>query len=142
MINKIIDGISRAIWAEFGEKYEIYTQEVKQGLKKPCFSVLCINPVFKQYLGKRYFSMNQFCVYYFPENDIDNFKECNEVSERIFDCLELITVDKDIIRASNINSNINDGVLIFTVNYNLFVYKNKNSLSNMENIKQDTNVKG
>ncbi len=31
MINKIIDGISKAIFAEFGAGYEIYTESIEQG---------------------------------------------------------------------------------------------------------------
>ena len=38
MINKMIDGIVRQIRQSFvEEKYEIYTEAVKQSLKEPCF---------------------------------------------------------------------------------------------------------
>lgn len=39
MINKVIDGISKAINEEFGDEYNIYTEEIEQGLKEPCFSM-------------------------------------------------------------------------------------------------------
>ena len=32
MINKIVDGISKAINEEFGDDYEIYTEEIELGL--------------------------------------------------------------------------------------------------------------
>ena len=67
MINKIIDGISVAINAEFGYDYEIYTESVEQGLNEPCFSILCLNPTNEQFLGRRYFRNNQFCIHYFPK---------------------------------------------------------------------------
>ena len=51
MINKIIDGISVAINAEFGDDYEIYTESVEQGLNEPCFSILCLNPTNEQFLA-------------------------------------------------------------------------------------------
>ena len=39
MINDIIIGISNAIYAEFGSDYEIYVDDVKQGLNEPCFFI-------------------------------------------------------------------------------------------------------
>ena len=52
MINKIIDGISIALNAEFGNDYEIYTDNIEQGLKEPCFSIVCLNPRMNQFLEK------------------------------------------------------------------------------------------
>ena len=49
MINNIISAISNAIYLEFGDEYEIYTQDVKQGLQEPCFSIFCINPSIRQF---------------------------------------------------------------------------------------------
>ncbi len=44
MINKIVDGISKAINKEFGNNYEIYTDGVEQGLNEPCFSIVSLKP--------------------------------------------------------------------------------------------------
>ena len=54
-LNKIIDGICEALNTEFGDGYEIYTEDVKQYLTEPCFSVVLVKPSQKQFLGKRYF---------------------------------------------------------------------------------------
>ena len=53
MINKIIDGISEAIFTEFGDGYDIYTESIEQGLIEPCFSILCLNPTNDLFLGKK-----------------------------------------------------------------------------------------
>ena len=37
MLNEIIKGISMALNAAFGDGYEIYQNDVEQGLKEPCF---------------------------------------------------------------------------------------------------------
>ena len=42
MINSIIEGISASLNAEFGDDYTIYTENVEQGLKEPCFFISCI----------------------------------------------------------------------------------------------------
>ena len=39
MVNKIVDGIVQAISAAYGEEYEIYTENVEQGLTEPCFLI-------------------------------------------------------------------------------------------------------
>ena len=122
MINKIIDGISIALDAEFGSDYEIYTENIKQGLKEPCFSIVCLNPRMEQFLGKRYFKQNQFCVHYFPKNNEKN-NESLSVIERMFECLEIITVDGDQCRGTGMNTEIVDGVVSFIVNYDMFVRK-------------------
>jgi hypothetical protein len=141
MINEIIDGISVAINTEFGDDYEIYTETVEQGLEEPCFSILCINPSIEQFLGKRYFKTNQFCIHYFPGSK-ERRSECNSVIERLEDCLETITVGGDLIRGTSLHSEISDDVLSFFVNYDLFVYKPKEAEENMEEAEYNTDVKG
>ena len=141
MINKIIDGISVEINSEFGDPYEIYTESIEQGLKEPCFSILCLNPTISQKLGKRYFRSNQFCIHYFPSST-EPRSECQTVIERLMTCLEIIEVDGDPVRGTSMNAEIVDGVLSFFVNYDMFVYKGTVTESAMEGIDYNTDVKG
>lgn len=141
MINKIIDGISVAINSEFGDPHEIHTESVEQGLKGGSFSILCLNPSINQFLGKRYFRTNQFCIHYFPESN-EPRSECQSVAERLIDCLEIITVDGDKVRGTRMNSEIVDGVLSFFVNYDMFVYKEAVKEPFMETLRYNTDVKG
>lgn len=122
MINKIIDGISISLNAEFGEKYKIYTESIEQGLKEPCFSILCVNPTNNLFRDKKYFRKNLFCIQYFPSTH-DKYNECNAVLERLYDCLEIINIDSDLQRGIKMHGEIVDGVLNFFVNYDMFVYK-------------------
>ncbi len=143
-LNKIIDGICEALNTEFGDAYEIYTEDVKQNLTEPCFSVVLVKPSQKQFLGKRYFRQNLFCIHYFPQ-DKDNAKaECFDVYERLNDCLEYIEVDGDAIRGTNMSPDdfMSDGVMNFIVNYDMFVYKEADGEPGMETLEQTTNVKG
>ena len=140
MINKIIDGISIAINSEFGDDYEIYMESIEQGLKEPCFSILCLNPTIEQFLGQRYFRTNQFCIHYFPKSSERQY-ECNEVAERLFECMEFITVDGDLVRGNSLHTEISDGVLSFFVNYDLFIRKTE-EVAIMEILKLETESKG
>ena len=62
MINSIIEAISISLNEEFGDGYETHMEEIKQGLKEPCFFITCLNPTTELFLGKRYFRTNQFCI--------------------------------------------------------------------------------
>lgn len=141
MINKIIDGISVAINSEFGDNYEIYTESVEQGLTEPCFSILCINPTNEHYLGKKYFRTNQFAIHYFPSSD-ETRNESFMVMGRLFDALEYITIDGDVMRGTGMRAEFVDDVLNFFINYNMFVYKEAEAEPVMETVKQNTGLKG
>lgn len=141
MINKIIDGISAAINFEFGDGYEIYTESIEQGLTEPCFSVLCLNPTIRQKLGKRYFRTNQFCIHYFPSSN-EKRSECQAVLERLMCTLDMITVDGDLCRGTDMHGGIDDGVLSFFVNYDMYVYKEQSVEPVMETVEYNSNLKG
>ena len=76
MINKITDAISEAIYDEFGDGHEIYTEEVEQGLQEPCFAIIPLNLTNDLYRNKRYYRKNPFCIHYFPSTN-DKRNECN-----------------------------------------------------------------
>ena len=141
MINEIIDGISTAINSHFGDDYEIYTESVKQGSKEPCFFIVCINPTIEQFLGTRYFRQNQFCVHFFPSSH-DERTECYSVMEKLMDVLEIIEVNGEKIRGTKMNGELADDVLHFFVNYDMFIYKPKETEELMSEAIYDINAKG
>ncbi|MGW8381278.1 phage tail terminator family protein [Streptococcus parasuis] len=141
MINKIIDAISISLNSAFGDGYEIYTESIEQGLQEPCFSVFCLNPTNNLFRNNKYFRNNQFCIQYFPSTD-EPKAECNTVLEKLFDCMELITVNGDLTRGSRMNGEVVDGVLNFFINYNMFVYKVEVPADNMEVLGIETDAKG
>lgn len=131
MINKIIDGICEKLNESFGDGYEIYTELKNQGLKEPCFSVMCVNPINNQVIGNRYFRNNLFSILYFPASK-EPKAECNMVLEKLYLVLETIkiketlpdeSIKESLVRGTNMRGELVDGVLNFLVNFNLFVYK-------------------
>lgn len=138
MINKIIDGISEEINKEFGASYTIYTESIEQGLKEPCFSILCVNPTNNLFRDKKYFRKNLFCIQYFPKEK-DKYSECMDVMERMFDCLDVIKVGEDLQRGTSMHGEVVDQVLNFFVNYDMFIYKVE-STEAMENMDLTSNV--
>lgn len=141
MINSIIEAISISLNEEFGDGYETHMEEIKQGLKEPCFFITCLNPTTELFLGKRYFRTNQFCIQYFPETN-EKQRECNGVAERMLQCLEYITIygeDKPIM-GTKMKYKVVDGVLNFFVNYDCFIRKTEQQTP-MESLQASTDVK-
>ncbi len=141
MINSIIEAISISMNEEFGDGYETHMEEIKQGLKEPCFFITCLNPTTELFLGKRYFRTNQFCIQYFPETN-EKQRECNGVAERMLQCLEYITIygeDKPIM-GTKMKYEVVDGVLNFFVNYDCFIRKTEQQTP-MESLQASTSVK-
>lgn len=141
MINSIIEAISISLNEEFGDGYETHMEEIKQGLKEPCFFITCLTPTTELFLGKRYFRTNQFCIQYFPETN-EKQRECNGVAERMLQCLEYITIygeDKPIM-GTKMKYEVVDGVLNFFVNYDCFIRKTEQQTP-MESLQASTSVK-
>jgi hypothetical protein len=121
-IKELIDAIAEALFQEFGSGYELHTEKVEQGLVEPCFLIRCLNPTKNLYLGRCYKRTNQFSVQYIPSTQ-DAIEECNSVMERLFECLENVILYGKPIHGTELNGQITDGILNFTVNYDGFVLK-------------------
>lgn len=117
----IQDGISEQLYKCFGEQYEIYPEEVKQGLKKPCFFIKLIKPSFTKERDEIYYAENLYCVHFFPENTKEPKAECYATLDRLYMALELIEINGNPVRGIGMNGEIHDEILQFHVNYNVFV---------------------
>jgi hypothetical protein len=121
-IKELTDAIAEALFQEFKSGYEIYTEKVEQGLTEPCFMIRCVNPTKNVHLGSVYKRTNQFVIQYIPSTSEAN-EECTSVLERLFECLEYVTVSKQSVRGTELHGEITDGILTFTVKYDGFVLK-------------------
>lgn len=141
MINSIIEAISISLNTEFGDKYEIHMEEIKQGLEEPCFFIMSLNPSKESYPGKRNFRENPFVIQYFPESE-NSRRECNDTAERMMQCLEYITIigEDRPTRGTDMKYEIIDGVLNFFVNYDFFTITIEEDTA-MENLESGTSVK-
>lgn len=126
MASEIINSICQSIRTEFGDKYKIYTDEVEQGLTTPCFFITCLISNKTCFLGKRYKHTNLFMIQFIPDEKEEN-KKCMEVSNALDECLEYLKTTFALIRGSNVNSEIVDGILNYKINYNYFSYQAENA---------------
>ncbi|MFV0519977.1 MAG: DUF6838 family protein [Lachnospirales bacterium] len=144
-LNNIIDGICVKLREGFCQgEYAIYTEEVKQGLKNPCLTVQCVNPMSEQTLGNRYYKESIFVINYFPKDEMAYKSEFNKVSDLLYELLEYIIVkDTDeenvkehIFRSYDMKVEISDKVLLFFVTYKYFVHR-KVENEKMERLEQE-----
>lgn len=110
-----------ALRAAFPEVERVYTEEVKQGFKSPCFIVRLLNPTSEQFLGNCYYRTNLLSVQYVPWSKSEGREECCKVNEGLFRALEYITVAGDLQRGTHMSAEYFDGMLSFTVNFNMFI---------------------
>lgn len=119
MINEIIKGVSMKLNTSFGNGYKIYQNDVKQGLKRPCFFIAVLQPEFSPLLGTRRMSRNPLNVQYIPSEPGKN-AEMFSVAGELAEALEFITLPGgDLLHGTAMNYEVVDGVLHFFVNYNL-----------------------
>lgn len=129
---KIVDGICRALKAEFGEKYRIYTEKVEQNFKRPCFFVEKKDWSCELFRGNRYYAKGEFLIRaYVPFKG--NF-EMGEIAQRLSFALEEIYPDGEPLR--NLYCTITFGAdqLDCALTYGIYVYKQKE--------KEDTELMG
>ena len=139
MIENIIDGIVKAIRTEYDRSFRIYTEKVEQGLKEPCFSVLCLNGSDEQNIGSRRNREYPFNITYFPSTDTP-YLECLKVMENLYDLFSVIEVGDSMLRGTRMNGDIVDDVLQFQVTYAFFLLVAKTE-DGMEEVEVTTNGK-
>jgi len=119
LTNETIAGISNKLYSLFGENYKIYTEEIKQDLKKPCFYIVNLSVRNRVSLGLRYNHEQSFDIHFFPGKS-GSQSEMSEIADKLMTNLTFIQVqDKSYLYGSNINSQIVEDVLHVFVNYDV-----------------------
>ncbi len=123
MINKVTSGICTALYNTFGNEYTIYKEEIKQDLKEPCFLVSCYRPNRSKVLNKRYYRQHGMVINYFPKSTNDYRYECNEVLEKLYQTLEYITIDENLVMGRNMRYEFSDGIMIIFIDYDFYTFE-------------------
>ncbi|MDD3569575.1 MAG: hypothetical protein PHY44_00540 [Lachnospiraceae bacterium] len=135
MVNAIVLGIAQKIRTVFNEsEYSLYTENVEQGFKEPCFFVQLTSHAQKQRLGNRYKETYCFEVSYYPLEGGNKNQECLTVAEGLCEVLEYINAEGDLLRGTNLSSKITEGILHFYVEYNMFVLREEEPEVNMAEV--------
>lgn len=118
LVNDIIDGLIKSLRAQFNEsQYTIYTEHVKQEIKKPCFFILNLQSEQQKNLKGRYKEIHSFTIQYMPQNLLKPNVECHDVISKLFEVLEFIELKDGAISTNNIKYKIVEGVLHCFITY-------------------------
>ena len=121
MVNSILTAISQTLDSVFN--CPIHADAIEQCLKTPCFLITPLIQSDKHIINERYQKDIHFVIQYFPKGKHYHL-ECNEVAEKLTDALcELQTADGIIRAVGEMEAEIVDGVLNFTVHYKPFVIR-------------------
>ncbi len=140
MINDIITGISLKLNEHFGDGYRIYKNDVKQGLKEPCFFIAVLAPSRTDQLGERWRMDMPFDVQYIPKAEGDN-AELYDVEVTLMDILSSITLpDGSSYRGRNIYCETVDSVLHVFVTYTAWLRRRADGIL-MNELDRDVGIR-
>lgn len=140
MVNSIIDGIVLKLDSIFGNDSVIHTESIEQGLEEPCFYVALLASRQKLFFNNRYYLEHSFDVHYFP-GTADKNAEMHDVATKLSG-LEYITSDGNLLRGTDLNCEIVDGVLHFFVQYNYYAYLTKEEVEKMQAVRINSGIGG
>ncbi len=133
MIGSLIDGIAGALRAEFGDGYEIYEEQIRQGLQPPCFYVSCVDSQQNRFMGNVFRAEHRFLVLFFPRGENAN-RECMEIADRLRYALEVIDCKYGKIRGTGMQAEVRDGLLNFSLTYKMDLRQEAAEIEKMEHL--------
>ena len=137
MCGEIVRGIAKALRAEFGNEYKIYTEQVKQGFEEPCFFILELEDDFTPYLGSRGKYTAHFDIHYFPDSRFAKNQEMQSVAFRMYGCLQFIDTTLGKLRGMSLHSEITEDTLHFMVDFPMVVRNKEQTVDFMEEVSTD-----
>ena len=141
MVNDIVNGISKAIYDEYGKKCKIYTESIEQGFKEPCFFIAVLDSDQARIIGNRYQKTIAVDVHYFPGTKAKN-KEMRSVAEALYSILERITLlNGDMLNGFQLHYETVEEVLHFFVTYKPIVKYQQATEENMAAIEVGAKVR-
>lgn len=121
---------------------EIYSEEIPQNFKEPCFFVKEVRTSQAKELDNRYKRGHLYNIQYFPNpNSNSKNQEMREIAEGMYEHMEFIEINNKLVMGNDLNHQIVDGLLHFFVKYPLLLYKEIPEIPVMENLYQEGDIK-
>lgn len=132
-------GINQILDKEFSNM-TIYGEEIKQGFEEPCFFVKVLSSAQGKELNARYKKYAYFDIHYYSDKEDIN-ADCLDMADKLYEAVEYVTVGNNLYRASNMNHEVIDGVLHFTLQFNYHVLKQIEEAPKMNKLTQEVCLK-
>lgn len=153
MVKEVIDEVVLGIAAKIKEiykgkeKYPIYTDRTEQGEERPCFFIKTLIDERKRETGLQddYYRdlLNIVVIGYTLDG---NTEILHSMIENLYDLEYIKLSDGSLIRAMKLHPKIEDDVLHFFIDYNLFIKKDDDATIKMNDynlsgeVKKDENI--
>ncbi|KYG90381.1 hypothetical protein A0U40_18270 [[Bacillus] sp. KCTC 13219] len=125
MASTSFNAVRKSIIKQLKQAYpemKVHGEGIAQHFQAPCFFVEMFPTAESKVLGNRYKRYHAFDIHYFS-NEHDKNDDCHEMAEQLYNQLENITVNDDILMGTKMEHRIAEGVLHFIVHFDTFVYK-------------------
>lgn len=123
MIDNIVGGISHELSRIFDDKYEIYADDIEQGLNEPCFLITGLINQKTELSRLRSVHDRSFMIQFFPDDGLDKRQQCSRIGDALLNELEYIPFLGGKVHCTNPQYEIADGILNFSMNCNTVVTK-------------------
>ncbi len=118
MLDDLVDAVGKALHSRFSE-VTVYSEQVPQNFRKPCFLIRIPQSSQKPQLGKRYLQQYLFEVLYFPQKSNDMQQEYRRILLELYDVLEFIKCSFGLFRSHNMRHEIKDNLLHFFMEFHV-----------------------
>lgn len=123
MVNSVLNSISKALYATFGNTHHYYVEDVEQNAVFPCFTLNALNPLVRSVNRKDYYRTVPCVIHYFSDDKTNTRKHSLDVGEKVLECLEYLNIDGHLVRAENMSYNFVGDVLQVFLTYHFWTEK-------------------
>lgn len=129
----IIDAISVRLDELFGDTCTVYLEQIEQGVKTPCFFIVPVEGMDSNMIANRKYRSYLFAIQFLPDGD-DYRKQFAEVSKKLFDNFDYVTVGDIILPTFDRTISVNEDVLTFRIEFKYYHYTDRPDEDKMENL--------
>lgn len=120
---------------------KIYTEQILQGMIKPCFFIYEYDKSHTKQLGNMYKENHSFSINYILDESNTHNERLRDIAEQLFEILELVKHEEITFNSINMNYKIDDNILIFLFDINTKVIKKQERVTKQQKLEVKTNVK-
>jgi hypothetical protein len=141
MVNQLITAITTQLGRRFGLDYKYYSEDVEQGLIKPCFHTKPLIPIIRSKSAVLYDRTIPVVVHYFHDNKDDNNEASIAMAEEVIECLEYLPFENTILRGEKISYEIVENVLQVFITYSFTAQKVVDKSDEMQTLTENVAYK-
>ena len=136
MIDTLLtEGIAEALYTAF--KVPVYVEWKENRTKFPCFIVSVADSNHDLHVSKLYDRKLDYSVKYFLNAEsipVDYRKDLLQIGEQLYDVLEYVKVGDRTTRGEDMSYRESDGILHFSVTYEMLLHKESKKAPAMERL--------